>query len=166
MRDKFVLAFVLAFCLWLLWIAPVQAETLGDRIAQFPHWSSKPSLTAAGQNDLSYPDWFLGDWRMDSTLLEMVAPLAPDLVTPGFESNRQFLNQPVTCDIRFVNAQPLRGRSPVPQVMNRDRHRTIADRAFNGMSLGKAYLGDSTLLAVRVDPQNPNRQITELVGDR
>jgi hypothetical protein len=154
------------FILWCLTIAPVQADQLGDRISQFPHWSGKPILTAVNQDDLIYPDWFLGDWEMETTLLDMVAPLAPTLVTPGFESNRQFLNQPIRCDIRFINAPPTRGNSPVPQILPRNSQRIVADRAFNGMSLGKAYLGDRTLRQVQVDPQNPNRQITDLTGDR
>jgi hypothetical protein len=38
----------------------------------------------------------------------------------------------------------------------------VSDRAYNGMSLAKAYLGDRAVLAVKVDPSNPNRQITLL----
>ncbi len=42
----------------------------------------------------------------------------------------------------------------------------MADRAFNGLSLARAYLSDATVKAVKVDPQNPNRQVTFLSGRR
>ncbi|MEM0981619.1 MAG: DUF6816 family protein, partial [Cyanobacteria bacterium P01_H01_bin.58] len=42
----------------------------------------------------------------------------------------------------------------------------VADRAFNGLSLAQAYLGADAIKAVKVDPQNPNRQLTILRGDR
>lgn len=38
----------------------------------------------------------------------------------------------------------------------------VSDRAFNGLSLARAYLGDDWVRAVNVDPDNPNRQITLL----
>jgi hypothetical protein len=34
------------------------------------------------------------------------------------------------------------------------------------MNLARAYLGDSAVKAVKVDPQDPNRQVTLLRGDR
>jgi hypothetical protein len=46
------------------------------------------------------------------------------------------------------------------------RSAVVADRAFNGLSLARAYLGDRTVKAVKVDPDSPNRQITILQGDR
>ncbi len=42
----------------------------------------------------------------------------------------------------------------------------VADRAFNGLNIAKAYLGDDAIVEVKVDPENPNRQITGLKGDR
>lgn len=41
----------------------------------------------------------------------------------------------------------------------------VGDRAGNASAIGRALLGDS-LLRVRDDPRNPNRQIAELSGDR
>ena len=38
----------------------------------------------------------------------------------------------------------------------------MSDRAFNGLSLARAYLGDDWVDTVKVDPDNPNRQITLL----
>ena len=38
--------------------------------------------------------------------------------------------------------------------------------AFNGLNLARAYLGDRAVVAVKVDPHSPNRQITLLQGER
>jgi hypothetical protein len=135
--------------LWLLCSGTALAGELGDRLAQFPDWQSKPSMKRA-KGDLIYPDWFAGEWQVNTTLIDLAAPLAPEVVTPGFESNRQFVGKPIAFTVRFVESQ--RG--------------LVADRAFNGLSLAKAYLGDRAVRAVKVDPSNPNRQITLLRDER
>ena len=43
--------------------------------------------------------------------------------------------------------------------------RIVGDRAFNANSVGRALLGEQ-LQRVRNDPQNPNRQLADLSGDR
>jgi hypothetical protein len=150
------------------------AGSLSDRLAQFPHWQTLPPLTAA-QGDLSYPDWFAGTWTVTTTLVDLVAPLAPDLTTPGFDSNRQYLNQPITFQARFVPAISVtlaRRLSAVPTERKAFTPKIVADRAFNGLNLANAYLKsdqksvESPVLAVKVDPTNPNRQITLLRPDR
>ncbi|MFM7653718.1 MAG: DUF6816 family protein [Vulcanococcus sp.] len=45
------------------------------------------------------------------------------------------------------------------------RGAVVGDRAGNAAAIGRALLGQS-LLQVRDDPRNPNRQIAELSGDR
>lgn len=142
-----------------LWTAPSWAGPLSDRLEAFPDWRSKPP-TEAAVGDLGYPAWIAGDWDVTTTLVNLAAPLAPKVTTPGFEGNRQQLDQPITFRVRFGEAQtawPWTARSSEPMI--------VADRAFNGLSLARAYLGD-TARAVLVDPQNPNRQITRLAGDR
>jgi hypothetical protein len=154
--------------LLLLWLlcsgvalaAGVDPPSLASRVAAFPEWQGKPPLQPVGKQDLIYPDWFAGDWAVTTTLVDLVAPLAPDLVTPGFESNRQFLNQPIQFQVRFVE-QPAGGLS-----FRKPAQQFVSDRAYNGTQLAKAYLGDRAVLAVKVDPANPNRQITLLKGDR
>lgn len=158
---------------WLLWMGTAQAVSLGDdslshRLSQFPEWQSKPSVTAAN-GDLVYPDWFVGEWQVTTTLVDMVAPIS-DLTTPGFEGNRQYLQQPVVFNVRFVEARslyfPSNPFSLIPTVWSARTPQIVSDRAFNGMSLAKAYLGDRAVVSVKVDPTNPNRQITQLQDNR
>ncbi|MCY7323387.1 MAG: hypothetical protein LH660_16665 [Phormidesmis sp. CAN_BIN36] len=154
---------------WLFWSAPAQAETLAERVAAFPEWQSKPT-TQTAEGDLDYPAWLAGNWHVKSTLVDLVAPFAPDLVTPGFESNRDYLNQPVDFDVRFVR-QKVASRKTIATALKLlqsepEETEVVADRAFNGLNLAKAYLGDRAVLAVKVDPSSPNRQITLLRGDR
>lgn len=104
----------------------------------------------SAQGDLIYPDWLAGTWNVTSKLVDLAAPLAPDVVTPGFESNRRNLNVPISFTVRFVRESSLK---------------LVADRAFNGLNLARAYLGRS-VIAVKVDPTSPNRQITLLRSDR
>jgi hypothetical protein len=143
--------------LWLLCSGTARAGELSERLSQFPDWQSKPPAQVA-KGDLIYPDWFAGDWQVTTTLTEMVAPFAPDLVTPGFESNRQFVDKPILFPVRFVAEKA--GLLPW------GKRGIVSDRAFNGMSLAKAYLGDRAIRAVKVDPTNPNRQITLLRDER
>lgn len=143
--------------LWLLCSGTALAGSLSDRLASFPDWQGKPP-TQVSQGDLIYPDWFAGRWQVTTTLTDMVAPFAPDLVTPGFESNRQFMDKPILFPVRFVKEEQ--------GLFGWRKRGIISDRAFNGMSLAKAYLGDRLVLAVKVDPTNPNRQVTLLRDER
>jgi hypothetical protein len=124
----------------LLWSGAAVASPIGDRLAQFPDWQTKPAVQVA-RGDLAYPDWFAGNWKVTTTLVDLAAPLAPNLVTPGFDSNRDYLGKAVPFAVRFVT----QGRQ------------VVSDRAYNGLNLAKAYLGDRSVLAVKVDPGNPNR---------
>ncbi|WP_017719627.1 DUF6816 family protein [Kamptonema formosum] len=158
----------------LLWgAAGTQAGPLLDRMARFPNWESKPPVMPA-YGDLAYPDWMAGTWKVTSTLVDMVAPLAPAMVSPGFESNRRYINVPVSFPVRFGPA-PARSRRgtmlgvpvPVPVVpANRGLRGkgvpVVADRGFNGLSIARAYLGEGAVKSVKVDPDSPNRQVTLL----
>ncbi|MCA1991464.1 MAG: hypothetical protein LDL41_05370 [Coleofasciculus sp. S288] len=181
---------ILGVCLVLLvllWGGEAQAGQLADRLVQFPNWESKPPIMIA-EGDLIYPDWMEGTWTVTSTLIEQVAPLAPEVVTPGFESNHRYLNQPMSFLVRFQAVQDATGQSaPTMPTAISDRflplklqggygtnskqtqvYRSdespivVADRAFNGLNIAKAYLGDRLVQSVKVDPDSPNRQITLL----
>ncbi len=157
--------FIWGFCLILavfLANGDALAGVLVDRISSFPNWDSKPSIAVA-KGDLVYPDWMAGNWNVASTLVDLAAPLAPNIVTPGFEGNRRYLQQPVLFKVRF---QPEKNTGFILNNRNKLAQKIVADRNFNGLNIAKAYLGDSAVLSVKVDPTNPNQQITVLKGER
>lgn len=150
---------MLLIMVWLLCSGEAVASPLAERIAAFPNWSNKPPVQPS-EGDLVYPEWIQGPWHMTSTLTSMTAPLAPDLVTPGFEGNRQFLDVPIEVDIRFKKTRVAQGKFLNKLLRTTDG--VVSDRAFNGLSLARAYLGEDGVKTVNVDPKNPNRQITVL----
>lgn len=157
------------------------AGILSSRIDDFPNWKNKPSINSA-KEDLIYPDWMAGNWNVKSTLIDMVAPLAPEIITPGFENNRKYLHQPVSFKVRFIKFEPnLNTQEISPKklinlpiswstVVNNGKaekldlppEAVIADREFNGLNIGKALLGNDAILSVKIDQNNPNRQTTIL----
>lgn len=155
--------------LWLLWTGAAVADPLADRIAAFPQWESKPTVQAE-IDELVYPGWFAGTWQLTSTLVDAIAPLAPEVVTPGFDGNQKFLHQPVTCQVRFVANNALGRRNltlpflslPTQSLV---KPQIVSDRAFNGLNLAKAYLGDR-VFRVWVDPRDRNRLITKFRDNR
>ncbi|MDB9374391.1 DUF6816 family protein [Nodularia sphaerocarpa] len=161
---KAIWTFSLIIICLLGWSGTAKAGELSQRLANFPQWEQLTSVQPA-EGDLVYPDWFAGSWEVTSTLVDLVAPLAPDIVTPGFESNRQQLNQPVTFLVRFIREKPpITGLKLIPKIAKSSI--LIADRAFNSLNLARAYLGDEAVLSTKVDPDSPNRQITLLRGKR
>ncbi|NJK41556.1 MAG: hypothetical protein HC934_09740 [Acaryochloridaceae cyanobacterium SU_2_1] len=151
------------------WSFPVTAGPLAERLAAFPQWQGKPVLKPAS-GALTYPDWFLGDWQVTSTLVELAAPLEPEIVTPGYADNQRLLNQPVTFAVRFVE-EPLQPQvtplsSMTPWNLLSPKPKVIADLAFNGESLARAYLGKEAIKQVIVDARFPNRQKTVLSQGR
>lgn len=155
---------VLLSLVWLLCSGNAEAGPISDRIAAFPDWTERPP-TEVATGDLIYPDWFAGAWEMSSTLVDLVAPLAPAIKTPGFESNQSLLGQPVTCRVRFEPKRLSLTKTFLLQP-RLAQEEIVADRAFNSLNLAQAYLGQEAVKAVKVDPQNPNRQLTILRGDR
>ncbi|BAZ89638.1 hypothetical protein NIES932_11210 [Raphidiopsis curvata NIES-932] len=147
-----LLGIILIFCLILLFSfnqGEAKAGELAERLADFSHWQKLTSVKPA-QGDLIYPQWMKGTWKVKSTLVDLVAPLAPDIISPGFENNRKQLYQPISFLVRFIE---------VKQVL-------VADRVFNSWNLLKEYLGDGAILAVKADPQSPNRQVTFFRGEK
>ena len=92
--------------LFLLNSGNATAGPSAEQLASFPQWQ-KIKLVSPAFGDLVYPDWIEGDWQVKSTLIDLVAPLAPNIVTPGFEGNRQYLNQPTDFQVRFVQEKTL-----------------------------------------------------------
>lgn len=142
------------------------ASPLENRIQQYPQWDNKPPAKVA-KEDLYYPQWMAGTWSAESILKEQIAPLAPEVVTPGFNDNQQYIEQPVTFSVRFKtkNFKPQK-RLFFPQLNNNKQNFVVADRLFNGTNIAAAYLGIENVLKVKVAPENVNRQLTLLKGDR
>jgi len=140
------------------------ASPLTERLEEFPQWTSKP-LVQVAKGDLEYPEWMTGTWDVTSTLSEKIAPLAPDIVTPGFEDNESYLNKAIAFKVRFGKEY----YSPPQRLfaaLTNSKPAVVADRAFNGEKITKAYLGNESVYKVKVDPDDPNQQITFLKGDR
>jgi hypothetical protein len=158
-RGWIVLGLVLMLWAGLSAHEVAQAGALQARLDRFPNWRSQPTLSAA-QGDLYYPDWLAGEWNVMSTLVDAVAPLAPELSTPGFESNRQQLGKAVTFPVRFKQHTTERTipQSPFPvgQVLPQG---IVADRVYNGTSLTEALMGKDVLQSIQVDTRSPNRQV-------
>ena len=169
-----ILAIVLLGMIGLASAPAVWAETLSDRVAEFPNWQGLPP-TQPVAGDLIYPDWFAGEWQVESTLVALNAPLAPEIVTPSFEGNRQYLNQPLYFLVRFGAVKPsvppdginswIRSWSGwLPPIQSKTTATIVADRAFNGLQIAQAYLGVEGVQSVQVDRSDPNRQITTLTA--
>lgn len=61
------------------WAAPT-AEALQQRLEAWPAWSLPAPLERPGRDDLIYPDWFAGQWRVHSHDDPGVTGAGPDLV--------------------------------------------------------------------------------------
>ncbi len=172
-RTQRIIFFIALALVWLLCSGVARATPLQDRLDQFPNWERKPAVQPA-EGNLIYPDWFEGTWTVTTTLEDLAAPLAPDLVTPGFQSNKAYLQQPIEFRARFKELITVSLTDP-SSIWNLVKARNpgndnalpiVADRAFNGFNLAVAYLTDNVVQSVKVDSNNPNFQFTQLQGDR
>jgi hypothetical protein len=137
------------------------ASSLVDRLEQFPQWNNKP-LVRVAEGDLVYPDWFAGKWQVTSTPNEQIAPLAPKIVTPGFENNRKYLNKPVRFQVKFAENYSPKQTQLLTSSAIAGKLPIVADRAFNGLKIARSYFGDDGVISVKIDPKNFNKQITVL----
>ena len=140
------------------------AATIQERIQQFPQWDNKPTLKLA-KGDLEYPEWMAGTWNIESSLIEKIAPLAPDIVSPGFEDNDDYINKAIAFQVRF-GKEYYTSPSGLLSMFKSSQPIVVADRAFNGKKIAEAYLGEDNVYQVKTDPDNPNQQITFLRGER
>jgi hypothetical protein len=142
-----------------LWFAPdALATNLPQRIAEFPNWSLATGLIREG--DLTYPDWFAGEWTATSILREQVAPLAPDVVTPGFERNKVNIDRPYNFQVRFGSTT---NTIALGITVAADNSVVItSDRTFNGEQIANAYLGDNAVKSIQTIHQPQVVQITQL----
>ena len=141
---------------------PAQAPLL-DRQAQWPAWTLPAPLQRPGRRDLLLPSWMLGSWT-----LQEAAPESPSNSTIPDQATA--LGEPVTGPSPRPASTPA-ALTPVntPGVSVRfletRRGQVVGARAFNALASGRSVLGDSWL-SVDNDPENPNRQLARLRGDR
>lgn len=111
------------------------ASPLQRRLQQWPAWTLPAPLPRPGRQAPLWPDWFSGEWQVESVAL----PLDPN------EAPRP--------------DPPWRAR------FRADGHGgAVAERACNALSVGRSLLG-GRLLSVQDDPANPQRQLARLTGD-
>jgi hypothetical protein len=171
-KVKIHLVLVAGLLAWIMGMQPVGAESLSHRLTTFPQWSH-PSHLQRAVGDLYYPHWFAGTWDVQTQLMDMVAPLSPQIVTPGFESNRRYLNHLLEFRVRFLPPTPPSRNLMVPGMLqfrnDRPTSPLVADRRFNSLNLTRAYFQFASSinqlvkdgeLTIQIDPMNPNRQIT------
>lgn len=141
------------------------AESVTERFSSYPDWHHKPFLEEH-EGDIYYPEWLQGTWNVNSILTEQIAPLAPNLVTPGFESNRRYLQQPITFQVRFQSQSISASiRWPLPPLSSATSA-VVADRQFNGLQIARAYLGNLGVLSIQTDRKNPTSLTTILPQQR
>ena len=156
---------ILLVCFMLLGFdSPAIATTIKERIQQYPQWDSKPSLKVA-KGDLEYPEWMTGTWNVESVLIDKIAPLAPDIVSPGFEDNDDYIDKAIAFQVRF-GKDYFTSPTGLLATFKSSQPTVVADRAFNGKKIAEAYLGEDNVYQVKTDPDNPNQQITFLRGKR
>lgn len=156
---------LLVFVMFLsLMVLPAESASLTDRLNTYPDWHSKPDLNPNFE-EVAYPEWMSGTWTCESTLIDMVAPV-PKVITPGFEGNRKYLNEPVRFDVRFGATKTKATRKfGIPTIMNFSssaQEKVVVDRVFNALSIARAYLGDGVVESVKINPNLPNEQLTTL----
>ena len=159
-----ILGILLVFLIFFSFPPIAVAATIKARIEQYPQWNSKPSVQLA-KGDLEYPEWMEGTWNVESVLIDKVAPLAPDIVSPGFEDNNDYIDKAIAFQVRF-GKEYFMTQKGLLFVFKANRPIVVADRAFNGKKIAQAYLGEDNVYQVKTDPNNPNQQITFLKGER
>jgi hypothetical protein len=144
---------------WAQGLMATRQGALQERLANYPHWTTLPPLSQR-KGEINYPEWFAGTWHVTSTLVEQLAPLAPDIVSPGFEQNESYLHRPIAFTVKFdtKTAFPeftwaLSDLVQAPSVV-------LPDRRFNAEAITTAYLGDDLKFSVQVTLQPLPRVVT------
>jgi hypothetical protein len=153
MRRLLMLLLVLLLC----WNDNALAATLQQRITDFPRWSLATNLLTEGE--LTYPQWFAGEWQATSILREQVAPLAPAVVTPGFDRNQSNIDRPYQFRVRFGSATTTVAAGIA---VERESGKIVADRTFNGEQIANAYLGANAVKSIRTSDRPQVVQVTKL----
>ena len=147
--------------------SPVGAQSLGtighgalqERLANYPNWTTLPPISQR-KGEINYPDWFSGTWQVSSTLVEQLAPLAPEIVSPGFEKNQDYLDRPISFTVKFEAQIPMPEFTWVLSDLVQTPTVVLPDRRFNAEAVTKAYLGDDLKFSVQYIQQPLPRIVT------
>jgi hypothetical protein len=159
MRRRWLIL-ILAIACWFNSINTGWAGEIANRMAAFPRWSAPTKLITNGE--LIYPDWFAGEWQVTSTLKEQIAPLAPQIVTPGFDRNQSNIDRPYQFRVRF-GSETTTVASGI-SISNDASAQVVANRSFNGQQIAAAYLGQQAVASLQVIKVPQLKQITKLAN--
>ncbi len=159
MRRRWIVL-ILSIACYFHNISPAGAGEIASRLAAFPRWSAPTNLLTNGE--LVYPPWFAGEWQVTSTLKEQIAPLAPQIVTPGFDRNKTNIDRLYQFRVRFGSETTTLAAGIT---MSDDAtNQVLADRAFNGQQIAAAYLGNKAVESIAVIKTPQVKQITKLAN--
>jgi hypothetical protein len=153
------IAGLMIILVWTPGAAAATSLTLSERLQQFPTWPEVGALLTTGE--LTYPQWFEGEWLVTSLLTVRVAPLAPEIVSPGFEQTQQDLDRPYRFRVRYGSSTT----AVTPGLEVREKHQMNSikiDRVFNIEQIANAYLGANVVESVRAFRQPAVVQVTKL----
>jgi hypothetical protein len=151
---------VIAIFWMMLGMNPAGAQEIDQRLAAFPQWSAPTNLSTQGE--LIYPQWFAGEWQVTSILKEQVAPLAPQIVTPGFDRNQSNIDRPYQFRVRFGSETTTVAAGI--SVSQDAAAQIVPDRSFNGQQIAAAYLGKKAVASSLVVKVPQLKQITKLAN--
>jgi len=106
--------------------------------------------TKLAVEDIFYPKWMLGLWKVESTTRCVEAPLGEEMFGRGgaLEEAQKDIGQPLTYQARFRKATG---------------GRVVADRAFNVNSISRAAMGEAAVLECFLEDGNADRLKMTLV---
>ncbi len=151
---------LLAIACWWMGSSAVWAGDIDNRLGAFPHWTAPTNLLTNGE--LIYPEWFAGEWQVTSILQEQIAPLAPKIVTPGFDRNKTNINRSYQFRVRFGSETTM--VAPGISISNDAARQVLANRAFNGQQIAIAYLSEKAVDSIQVTKIPQIKQITKLAS--
>jgi hypothetical protein len=159
-RRCVILLIAIAYYWMIFSTSAAWAGEIENRLAAFPRWSAPTKLLTNGE--LTYPQWFAGEWQVTSTLKEQIAPLAPKIVTPGFDRNQANIERPYQFRVRFGSETTT--VAPGISISHDSPAQLVANRAFNGQQIAAAYLGKQAVKSIQVSKVPQLKQITKLTS--
>jgi hypothetical protein len=143
----------------LFWTNPAQAGTLAERLAAFPTWPAAQQLQTKGE--LTYPQWLAGEWVVTSTLVDRIAPFAPQIVPPSFQRSQSELDRPTTFRVRF-GSTTTNVSAGISVNQKSSSSKILIDRVFNIEQIANTYLGANAIQKIRSFQTPEVVQVTEL----